>query len=181
MLQVVKRLSTADYMTAAIFLNYNQLNHVQDAVKSVSYCETEVLFWMKTGQFEHPHGPRLSSVVEVILLVYMRAACSEGASNGRSMLHYNYEANEARGNCLQFPAVRVFARNTAGHKVNAAQKPIDLLRFIVKHWSRTGDWVMDICSGTGIRQDNIFTINQFTLLVNQVQRRTRVLWKVVTA
>ena len=90
MLEVVKRLSSAEYVTAAIFLNYNQLNNVQQAVKAISYCDSEVMFWHKEGQFEHPQGPRLCSMVEVILLVYLRTLSSSPAPAGRSMEHYLY-------------------------------------------------------------------------------------------
>jgi hypothetical protein len=149
MLEVVKRLSSAEYVTAAIFLNYNQLNNVQQAVKAISYCDSEVMFWHKEGQFEHPQGPRLCSMVEVILLVYLRTLSSSPAPAGRSMEHYNYAKTEARPNLLKFQAVRKFAKYATGHKVNPAQKPIDLLRYIVHHFSRESEWVLDICSGTG--------------------------------
>jgi len=149
MLEVVKRLSSAEFMTAAIFLNYNQLNEVQKAVKSISYCDSEVLFWHKEGQFSHPQGPRLASMVEVILLVYLRTVSSSPAPAGRSMEHYNYEKAEPRPNLIKFQAVSKFAKYANGHRVNPAQKPLDLLRYIIHHFSKESEWVLDICSGTG--------------------------------
>src|SRR4051812_18563493 len=33
--------------------------------------------------------------------------------------------------------------------MNPAQKPRKLLSFLVTHFSHPGDWVLDLCSGTG--------------------------------
>ena len=63
------------------------------------------------------------------------------------------EDNEAHINLINFPAVpkpdqhKYFAD---GHLTNLTKKPIDFTEQLIEHFSKCGDWIMSLCSGSGI-------------------------------
>lgn len=48
-------------------------------------------------------------------------------------------------NCLDFKSVA----NAGGHKLHPTQKPIELLEYLIKTYTNSGDLVLDNCAGSG--------------------------------
>lgn len=62
---------------------------------------------------------------------------------------YNFEKDESRINIIKVPCVTKKSVTPLGYVVNPYQKPIGLGSWFVTHFSRVGDWVLDLCCGTG--------------------------------
>ncbi len=88
-------------------------------------------------------GARLNSNFELFSVGF-------SSENGRrSMDHFNFGPRN-RSNVVSAPAVTNKLKHTGdGRTVNIYQKPRHLLDWMVGHFSFPGDWVLDLCSGSG--------------------------------
>lgn len=89
-------------------------------------------------------GPRLNNNFELFTIGL------HSTGGGRSMDHFNFGPTEDRDNVVVVPAVTGKLKHSGDRKtVNIYQKPRALLDWMVNHFSYTGDWVLDLCSGSG--------------------------------
>lgn len=89
-------------------------------------------------------GARLNNNFECFTIGFF---CEDGK---RSMEHFNFGPEECRNNVVTFSGVTVKLKHHGDNKVvNIYQKPRRLLDWMVNHFSHVGDWVLDLCSGSG--------------------------------
>ncbi len=89
-------------------------------------------------------GARLNNNFELFTVGF------HSADGRRSMDHFNFGPNDGRSNIVSAPAVTNKMKHSGDNRVvNIYQKPRILLDWMVGHFSFPGDWVMDLCSGSG--------------------------------
>ena len=62
---------------------------------------------------------------------------------------YNFARDESRVNIVRSSCVTMKSVSQLGCVVNPYQKPVALGDWFVNHFSEEGDWVADLCCGTG--------------------------------
>ena len=64
---------------------------------------------------------------------------------------FNYKATESRSNVFEFdiPHYSEWVYGEEKKLVNPCQKPVPLLRHLIRHFSKSGSWIIDLCAGTG--------------------------------
>lgn len=62
---------------------------------------------------------------------------------------YNFQSDESRVNIIKAACVTRKSLSELGYIVNPYQKPVALGDWFVSHFSDEGDWVADLCCGTG--------------------------------
>lgn len=71
----------------------------------------------------------------------------------RMMEHYYFKKTESRRTWVTYSiptGSEVVKRNKdSGVWLNPCQKPLALMDWIITHFSKKGDWVLDLCAGTG--------------------------------
>lgn len=73
-----------------------------------------------------------------------------GHPQGKKMReHYNFGPSESRQNCLNINAVTRKEAYLDDSIVNPYQKPLKLMDWFIRHFSHPGDWILDLCAGTG--------------------------------
>lgn len=71
---------------------------------------------------------------------------------------YNFRKNELRKNIVHFLSTPESERvkdptdATSRRNLNTTQKPLELMRWIVSHWSKDNELVLDLCAGTGFEK-----------------------------
>ena len=92
-------------------------------------------------------GPTLQNKHENILICYINP------EKKRAMQHFSFRQDEDRGTVLSFniPTGNEIVRkgDHSSNWLNPCQKPRQLLTYFIQHFSHQGDWVLDLCSGTG--------------------------------
>jgi hypothetical protein len=89
-------------------------------------------------------GPHLDNNFECFTIGFH----AEGGQ--RTMEHFNFKASESRSNVVVANAVMSKYKHSGDTKpVNVYQKPRELLNWMVGHFSRPKEWVMDLLSGSG--------------------------------
>lgn len=72
----------------------------------------------------------------------------------RHMDHFNFDNNDSRLTVVKFrvPAGDELIRKSSTSKIllNPCQKPLSLMKWIVRHFSKPKDYVLDLCAGTGM-------------------------------
>jgi len=131
-----------DEWVGIIFADTWRLAELRAALTLV-FQSFEIFYWVKEGTFTQKPGSHLTGVVETALLCYRHP------HGGRPRSLYNYEADEGRPNCLTTGRFKLFRLPGGKGTVNPAQKSLELLTHLVTHFSKEGDWVLDLCSGSG--------------------------------
>ena len=83
---------------------------------------------------------------EMILVVYMNQ------EKARALQHFAYTEDEQRKShvsCKIPSGNEICRRHGSTQWLNIAQKPVLLMKYLVKHFSQSGSNVLDLCSGTG--------------------------------
>ena len=115
-------------------------------------------------------GVRLNSNFELFTIGF------HSADNVRSMDHFNFDANEIRSNVVQASAITSKLKHSGDNKiVNVYQKPRALLDWVVTHFSYIGDWVLDLCSGSGTGLASSLALGRHCVAVENDVRHSSVL------
>ena len=115
-------------------------------------------------------GARLNNNFECFTIGF------HSADGVRSLDHFNFRADESRNNVVIFPAVVSKLKHSGDSKaVNVYQKPRDLLNWMVSHFSVPGDWVMDLCSGSGTGLVSSLSLGRHCVAVEVDARQSDVL------
>ena len=77
---------------------------------------------------------------------------------------------------VSFPAVTAKLKHSGDNKaVNVYQKPRDLLNWMVGHFSLPGNWVMDLCAGSGTGLVSALSLGRHCVAVEEDKRQSDVL------
>jgi DNA modification methylase len=88
-------------------------------------------------------GARLNNNLELFTIFYYLADAT------RKMDHFNFLDKESCNNVVDAHGVLQKLKHLGDNKhVNVYQKPRKLLDWMVGHFSRPHDWVLDLCSGS---------------------------------
>jgi hypothetical protein len=121
---------------------WTQITTWTDAMKSDGWFKTvELVVWHKQGLPlpTNRHGWFTKS--EFALLGY-------SGEEARSDTMYLFSNDDPRWNTVEFVVPRLFT-NLDKSSVNICQKPVRMMSWVISHFSRPGQWVLDLCSGTG--------------------------------
>jgi DNA modification methylase len=70
----------------------------------------------------------------------------------RTMKHFNFKSNESRSNVVTANAVMTKYKHSGDMKpVNVYQKPKPLLNWMVGHFNRPKEWVLDLLASSGTK------------------------------
>lgn len=115
-------------------------------------------------------GPRLNSNCELFTIGF------HNLDGGRSMEHFNFSSDENRDNVIMKPAITAKLKHTRdGKMVNVYQKPRGVLDWMVSHFSLVGDWVLDLCSGSGTGLASALSLGRHCIVVEKDTRQASVL------
>jgi hypothetical protein len=145
-LDMVTRFSnvtTSKIWRFVIIHSLQQTNVVMSCLEKVCNCGVEAGIWEKTNINQYPSGPRLAWAFENWTVGYY---CESGV---RTREMYNFGPYDSRSNIVKRPCVTKKSMSTLGFIVNPYQKPVGLGDWFVNHFSEKGDWVADLCCGTG--------------------------------
>ena len=84
---------------------------------------------------------------EMIIFAYVTPG-----NNLRPLSLFNFEPSESRDSSFEYdlPSNKEYYLQPGTTKaLNNCQKPVALLTDIIKHFSRPGAWVLDLCCGVG--------------------------------
>lgn len=119
---------------------------------------------------KNPGGPRLNSNFECFTIGF------HSVDGGRSMDHFNFRTDESRNNVVVTPSVVAKLRHSGDNKVvNVYQKPRELLNWMVEHFSRPKEWVLDLCSGSGTGLVSSLALGRHCAAVELDERQSDVL------
>ena len=91
---------------------------------------------------------------------------------GSGTLNFNFDdPSESRSNLFEFPAVTSFRRDDKSEVINGAQKPLSLIRFLIKHFSQPGTFIIDGCSGTGTTLIAAIREGRSSIVIEQDKRQ----------
>lgn len=115
-------------------------------------------------------GPRLNSNFELFTIGFHS---QEGV---RTMDHFNFDPNEDRDNVIVVPAVIGKLKHSGDRKtINIYQKPRALLDWMVGHYSYVGDWILDLCAGSGTGLASALALGRHCVAVEIDARQASVL------
>ena len=120
-----------------------QASCVMAALSQVCTAGVEAGIWEKPNINALPSGNRLAWGFENWTIGYW----SHDKVRRKEM--YNFERDESRTNIISAPCVTRKCLDDLGCVVNPYQKPVALGDWFVRHFSEPGDWVADLCCGTG--------------------------------
>lgn len=143
MITQFSNVTTAKHWRFAIMHSLQQTQMVMAALEKVCNCGVESGIWEKTNIQERPLGPRLAWGFENWSMGFF------SKDEIRSMNMYCFDSDESRINIIKVPCVTKKSVNPVGFVVNPYQKPVGLGAWFVTHFSESGDWVLDLCCGTG--------------------------------
>ena len=138
-------LTKSDFFTVVMWSSLEQQPKVRDTLLKTCqqvYSGT----WVKTHSFAHS-GSMLHQNEEAYCIgLFNRAPNAAGYS------YFNFLPTESRGMGFLYPPVSPHERIVQGDStklLNTAQKPVEIMKWLVRHFSRSGDWVCDLCCGSG--------------------------------
>jgi hypothetical protein len=132
------KIKLSGFWTAIFFCSDLQYHTLNQCALDLG-ASTDHLYWYKPSKKSTP-GLRYTSTVENIIVMYF--------GEKRDAQHFVFSSEENRENHLDFPAVKSFY-NFESKVVNYSQKPVELLQQLINHHSRSGDYIMDLFSGSG--------------------------------
>lgn len=119
---------------------------------------------------KNPGGARLNSNFECFTIGF------HSLDGARSMDHFNFRADESRNNMVIAPSVLAKLKHSGDNKVvNVYQKPRELLNWMVEHFSRPKEWVMDLCAGSGTGLVSSLALGRHCTAVEIDERQSDVL------
>lgn len=126
-----------------IIHSLSQASSVMAALGKVCTAGVEAGIWEKPNINSLPSGNRLAWGFENWTVGYW----SHDGVRRREM--YNFARDESRVNIVRSSCVTRKSLSDLGCVVNPYQKPVALGNWFVSHFSEEGDWVADLCCGTG--------------------------------
>jgi hypothetical protein len=124
-----------------IWTPWRLLSEYQAAI-APQFTAVEPIVWNKLRVPIPAHKAGLVNSFEMGLLCF-------AGNRPRDSTVYLFDDEEDRYNTISCPISRLLT--TPSRKVvNVCQKPVALMSWFVKHFSREGQWVLDLCSGTGM-------------------------------
>ena len=139
-----KLLTTARFYRIIVMHSRQQWPDVEEVFGQELDGGIEACIWVKKNCF-NTGGARLQSQWEPFTVGF---GTSDGT--GRSMMHYCFQPKENRSNVVERLTINAKTKSSLDDEViNEYQKPRKLLNWMVRHFSRKGDWVLDLCSGSG--------------------------------
>lgn len=89
------------------------------------------------------------------------------------MDHFNFDAEESRDNVVTCPALTQGKRRHSGdgRVINIYQKPRFLLDWVIGHFSYPGDWILDLCSGSGTALASALSLGRHCISVESDYRQ----------
>ena len=143
MVKSFARVTTSNIWRFVIIHSLQQANAVMTALNKVCNAGVEAGIWEKPNINACPAGNRLAWGFENWTIGYF-------SHNGiRHKEMYNFAKDESRINIVRSSCVTKKSLSELGCVVNPYQKPVALGSWFVKHFSQEGDWVADLCCGTG--------------------------------
>jgi hypothetical protein len=131
--------------------------------KFVCFCRTK-------DNVKNAGGARLNSNFECFTIGFF------SKDGKRSMEHFNFGPEECKNNVVTFPGVTIKLKHHGDNKVvNIYQKPRKLLDWMINHFSHVGDWVLDLCSGSGTGLASALALGRPCVAVEKDGRQTLVL------
>lgn len=134
---------------------------------------------MVTGKFslcrikenmKNAGGARLNSNYECFTIGF------HSHDGKRSLDHFNFRADESRNNVVVVPGVTHKLKHNGDNKtINIYQKPRRLLDWMVNHFSQVGDWVVDLCSGSGTGLASSLALGRHCVAIEIDKRQSSVL------
>ena len=137
------RVTTAPIWRFAIIHSLAQSTGVMAALRKVCNAGIEAGIWEKTNVNGLLSGNRMAWGFENWTIGYW----SHDGVRRKEM--YNFQSDESRVNIIKAACVTRKSLSELGYIVNPYQKPVALGDWFVNHFSDEGDWVADLCCGTG--------------------------------
>ena len=135
--------TTSPIWRFVIVHSLQQVNDVLAALSETCNCGVEAGIWEKPNINSQPHGNRLAWGFENWSIGYF------SSDSVRHKEMYQFDKYESRINIVKSSCVTKKSLDPLGAIVNPYQKPVALGDWFVKHFSEEGDWVADLCCGTG--------------------------------
>jgi len=137
------KVSTSPFWRFVVIHSLQQAYWVMSALHKTCNAGVEAGIWEKPNINALPSGNRLAWGFENWTIGYM----SPDGIRRKEM--YNFARDESRVNIVRSSCVTVKSLSQLGCVVNPYQKPVALGEWFVMHFSDEGDWVADLCCGTG--------------------------------
>src|SRR5450759_3940992 len=143
MVRSFAKVTTLPIWRFVVIHSLQQAFWVMLALNKTCNAGVEVGIWEKPNINALPSGNRLAWGFENWTIGYM----SPDGIRRKEM--YNFARDESRVNIVRSSCVTVKSLSQLGCVVNPYQKPMALGEWFVTHFSDEGDWVANLCCGTG--------------------------------
>lgn len=137
------KVTTSPIWRFVVIHSLSQAGSVMAALSKVCTAGVEAGIWEKDNINALPSGNRLAWGFENWTIGYY----SHDGVRRKEM--YNFARDESRVNIVTASCVTKKSLSDLGCVVNPYQKPVALGDWFVSHFSEVGDWVADLCCGTG--------------------------------
>ena len=137
------KVTTSDMWRFVVIHSLAQVQGVMSALNKMCNAGVEAGIWQKPNINALPSGNRLAWGFENWTIGYW----SKDGVRRKEM--YNFAKDESWVNIVTSSCVTRKSLSQLGAVVNPYQKPVALGDWFVTHFSEEGDWVADLCSGTG--------------------------------
>jgi hypothetical protein len=143
MVNSFKKVTTASMWRFVIIHSLQQAHAVMQSLSKVCNAGIEAGIWEKPNINGCPAGNRLAWGFENWTIGYF------STTGVRQKEMYNFAKDESRINIVKSSCVTKKSLSELGAVMNPYQKPVALGVWFVDHFSLPGDWVADLCCGTG--------------------------------
>ena len=143
MVSSFSRVTSSPMWRFVVVHSWAQSFAVMSALDKVCTAGVEAGIWEKQNINALPSGNRLAWGFENWTVGYF----SHDGVRRKEM--YNFARDESRVNIVRASCVTRKSLSELGSVVNPYQKPVALGDWFVSHFSEEGDWVADLCCGTG--------------------------------
>jgi hypothetical protein len=144
MVESFKKRTSSPIWRFVVIHSQQQTSFVMEALDQVCNAGIDGGIWEKPNIHEQPPGNRMAWGFEAWTVGF-----HTNRRTGREGM-YNWAPGESKLNIIKnVPCVTKKALDLLGGVVNPYQKPVALNTWFVKHFSNEGDWVADLCCGSG--------------------------------
>ncbi|CAM6129466.1 unnamed protein product [Calypogeia fissa] len=169
LVQSFKVVTIAKLWRVIILHNIDQYDAVKIVLNAKCNGGLQSCVWIKDN-VKNARGARLKSNFECFTIGFF------SQDGKRSMEHFNFGPDECRNNVVTFFGVTTKLKHHGDNKViNIYQKPRRLLDWMVNHFSHVGDWVLDLCSGSGTGLAASLSLSKPCVVVELDARQSAVL------
>jgi hypothetical protein len=134
-------------LTFAVFCSDEMLSMITKVLGLHCNGEVEPLIWVKTSTPNMNRTLQYQKITEHCVLGFFNPATDGKRDAG----HLNYLQGERRTNVMTYPHCSMKVKISGGElPVNACQKPVYMLKYLVDHYTKPGDWILDLFSGVGV-------------------------------